>query len=351
MNAKDFIKKILPGVLPLLIFIIADELFETSISLIIAISVGIIQAVWIFVKERRFDYFLLVDTGLIVLLGGISLISHNDLFFKLKPGIIELILCIMMIFIAFAPPSILSAMIGRYGMSVELNDQSIKTLRKNLKMMTLIFFAHTLLVFYSAFYMSKEAWGFISGVLFYMLFVAYLAFEFLRNIIQRKRIEWLPVIDKDGKIIGKASRDIAHQDKSLLHPVVHLHVLNKQKQLFLQKRAMHKKVQPGKWDTAVGGHISWGETLEQALKRETKEEIGIQLNQAKFIKQYIWETDIERELVYVFVTECDETLKINKKEIEEGKFWTKKEIVHNLHRGIFTPNFEQEFNIIAPFLK
>ena len=34
-------------------------------------------------------------------------------------------------------------------------------------------------------------------------------------------------------------------------------------------------IQPGKWDTSVGGHVDLGESVEMALHREVKEELGI----------------------------------------------------------------------------
>lgn len=39
----------------------------------------------------------------------------------------------------------------------------------------------------------------------------------------------------------------------LLHPVVHLHLFNSRGELYLQKRPEWKDIQPGRWDTAVGG--------------------------------------------------------------------------------------------------
>ena len=60
----------------------------------------------------------------------------------------------------------------------------------------------------------------------------------------------------------------------LLHPVVHLHILNRYDQLYLQKRSMKKDLLPGYWDTAVGGHISYGEYVQEALFRESSEELG-----------------------------------------------------------------------------
>ena len=109
---------------------------------------------------------------------------------------------------------------------------------------------------------------------------------------------------------------------------------------------MFKKVQPGKWDTAVGGHISFNETLEQSLKRETLEEIGISNFEAKLIGTYKWESDIETELVYMFITNYDNEIKVNKQELDEGKFWSVNEINKKLGADVLTPNFELEFDIL-----
>ena len=87
--------------------------------------------------------------------------------------------------------------------------------------------------------------------------------------------EMLPLVDENGIVTGYASREVCHDGCKLLHPVVHLHVFNPEGDLYLQKRPLWKIVQPGKWDTAVGGHVSFGEHVEKALHREALEELGI----------------------------------------------------------------------------
>ena len=82
--------------------------------------------------------------------------------------------------------------------------------------------------------------------------------------------ELFPIVDNDGNVIGEELRSVCHNGKSmLLHPVVHLHVLNSSGELFLQKRSMNKDIQPGKWDTSVGGHVDPGETVENALVKRS----------------------------------------------------------------------------------
>ena len=67
--------------------------------------------------------------------------------------------------------------------------------------------------------------------------------------------EMLPLVDEEGNIIGAATRGECHGGSKPLHPVVHLHVFNSRGELYLQRRPQWKDIQPGKWDTAVGGHV------------------------------------------------------------------------------------------------
>jgi len=158
--------------------------------------------------------------------------------------------------------------------------------------------------------------------------------------------EWVPLVDEKGKVTGQASRSKVHDGSRLLHPVVHLHVLTLKKAILLQKRPQSKLIQPGKWDTAVGGHISAGETLEEALKKEAYEEIGLKDFSAKLHKIYKWESEVEAELVYLFTTFDSRNLKVHSDEVEEVKFWTANQIEKHLGKGVFTPNFEKEFILL-----
>lgn len=158
--------------------------------------------------------------------------------------------------------------------------------------------------------------------------------------------EQLPIVDESGKVIGKAARSVCHHGEKLLHPVVHLHVLDNNRAIYLQKRPLNKQIQPGKWDTSVGGHISFGEDIETSLKREAWEEIGLENFHARSLGKYIWESELEKELVYVFVSDDYQSINLHSDEVEEGKFWTCEQIKENIGNDVFTPNFEYEFNML-----
>ncbi|UKK49977.1 NUDIX domain-containing protein [Prevotella sp. E13-17] len=155
--------------------------------------------------------------------------------------------------------------------------------------------------------------------------------------------ELFPLVDEVGTVIGKATRGECHNGSKLLHPVVHLHVFNSKGELYLQKRPAWKDIQPDKWDTAVGGHIDFGETPEQALKREVSEELGIDDFIPQRIGQYVFESSRERELVYVNCTIYDGAITPSISELDGGRFWRIEEIKNAIGKGVFTPNFESEF--------
>ncbi|MBS0012153.1 MAG: NUDIX domain-containing protein [Bacteroidales bacterium] len=156
--------------------------------------------------------------------------------------------------------------------------------------------------------------------------------------------ELLPVINEDGEFIKLAPRSRCHDGHSmLLHPVIHLHLVDKEKRILLQKRSMNKDIQPGKWDTSVGGHVDPGEDIEQALLREAREEAGLVDFEYTLIDKYIWESDLEREMVHSYYAVTDHTPVPDPDEIDEARYWSRNEIEENLGKGVFTPNFEHEY--------
>lgn len=160
--------------------------------------------------------------------------------------------------------------------------------------------------------------------------------------------ELFPLVDEEGYIIGAATRGECHDGSKKLHPVIHLHVFNSKGELYLQKRPEWKDIQPGKWDTSVGGHVDLGESVEIALKREAQEELGISDFKPEILAHYIFESERERELVFAHKTIYDGLINPSE-ELDGGRFWSIDEIKEHLGKGVFTPNFESELQRIKLF--
>ncbi len=162
--------------------------------------------------------------------------------------------------------------------------------------------------------------------------------------------ERFDLVDLDGNVVGSALRSEVHGNPDLIHRAVHVFVVNAAGELFLQKRSHTKDVQPGKWDTSVGGHVDAGESPGEAAIRETREELGIEAAEPVELYELIWRSDIETELIRSYKLLHEGPFVLHPDEIEEGRFWSLDDIEASMGQGVFTPNFEWEWRKSRPAL-
>ena len=112
-------------------------------------------------------------------------------------------------------------------------------------------------------------------------------------------VEFLPIVNERGNIVGRAMYVELHQGNKMLHPVAHLHVMN------------------GKGETTrlYWWHVAFGDTPEKTLKCKMAETLGLSGTNLKLKRQYIRDTKTEKELVYVFTVVSEEDLPL----VPEGK--------------------------------
>jgi isopentenyl-diphosphate delta-isomerase type 1 len=162
-------------------------------------------------------------------------------------------------------------------------------------------------------------------------------------------MELFDIVDDDDRVIGTAPRAACHGNPLLVHRAVHVLVINAAGDLLLQKRSARKDIQPGKWDTSVGGHLAPGETYHAAAVREMLEELGLGSLPLTFLYQSKIRNRIESENIATYLTRHDGAITWNPEEIDEVRFWSHAEIEAALGHDIFTPNFEEEWTMYQAF--
>ena len=145
------------------------------------------------------------------------------------------------------------------------------------------------------------------------------------------------LVDDNDDVIGSVERFIAHRSKTLKHRSIFILLFNDLGELLLQKRSQFKDSFPGFWTVSVSGHVTFGQTYDEAAKREMEEEIGLSFNLAPLQKIYIEE---EREFAFIYRANCDGKIKINfdQDEISEVKWVALKELPDFIKENDLTPS-------------
>lgn len=160
-----------------------------------------------------------------------------------------------------------------------------------------------------------------------------------------RKAEIFDIVDEHDQVIGQAARSACHGNPALVHRVAHVLVFNSRGELLLQKRSPHKDIQPGRWDTSVGGHLDPGEGYLQAAVREMEEELGICGVPLTFLYYSRMRNEVESENVATYLTRYDGEVVFPVEEIDEVRHWRAEEIEAALGGGLFTPNFEEEWRL------
>ena len=352
MNRLQLFRQLAIGLLPILVFMTADAIWGSMVGLAVATGSGLLELAWTWVAQKRFDGLILIDTLLVIGMGIGSLLLASPFLFELKPAVMDLFMAGFFGVAGFSRLDLMAMMMRRTLRGVELAPAQVAAMKRSSRILCGIFIFHALAVVFAAWRLPQGAWAFVAGPLLYLLIACWLAGEFVIGYRKKRRFaaaddEWFDLVDTEGRRIGRAPRRLCHSGPGRLHPVIHLHLLSDDGRLYLQKRAATKEIQPGKWDTAVGGHVSAGEAIEAALAREAREELGLTRFHARPLLRYVWQSAVESELVYVFLARGNfPDLTLDPVEVEDGRFWKIRKIRENLGRGVFTPNFEREFELI-----
>lgn len=169
--------------LPLFVFLIVDMIFtNTAASITSAVLFAIFQMGFTYMKDGSPDYLILFDVGLIVALGALSIILKNDLFFKLKPAIIEAVMVVLIIGFTFAPDSFIIKYLSRFTpRNVSLTAEIVPHIKKMCWAMAVYTLLHAGAVWYTAYYSSRKVWALVSGPGYFFIFIPIMIAIILRR--------------------------------------------------------------------------------------------------------------------------------------------------------------------------
>lgn len=92
--------------------------------------------------------------------------------------------------------------------------------------------------------------------------------------------------------------------------------------IFIGRRALNKEYAAGKWET-IGGSIEKGETAEEALTREVKEELAVKIKHFQYFGDYQYKDRTFR----VFIVKLDKEPVPNKDDFADWGWFPESEIV------------------------
>ena len=155
--------------------------------------------------------------------------------------------------------------------------------------------------------------------------------------------EYFDVLNSNGEYTNEvASREECHK-KGLYHKAVVVFILNEDNtKILLQKRSAHKKLWPNLWDITAGGHVLSGELGYEAVIRETKEEIGINIKkeELEFIGTTTSETIkgdiINRHFNEYFIVHKNvdiNDITLQEEEVQDIKWVSKEEIMKRINNN------------------
>ncbi len=149
--------------------------------------------------------------------------------------------------------------------------------------------------------------------------------------------EFLDIVDHNDQVIKTLPRSEVY-GKGLFGQMrsVWLLIRNSHGQLWIPRRCSTRQVCPDHLEGSVVGHVQAGETYQQALIRETQEEVGFDLTKQSYRHLGKLIPHIHQSFCFADVYECrmdQEPVNWNRQEFSEWSWLTPAELLQRLKQG------------------
>ena len=157
------------------------------------------------------------------------------------------------------------------------------------------------------------------------------------------------VVDEDDKIIGKSTRKEIHK-KKLIHRSVMFFIFDKKGRILVTQRTKNKEFYKEYWSIGLGGHVNTGETYDEAVVREVKEEANID-EKPFFMGSFKLRLPEECENVKVYGFITDKKPEFDPFEVKQGMFLNMEEMEEKIKKEKFLPETKDLLRILREFSK
>lgn len=141
--------------------------------------------------------------------------------------------------------------------------------------------------------------------------------------------ERLDIINEQDEVVGSATRKEVYEQK-LMHRIVHVLVYNTAGDVLLQLRSKIVSL-PNHWTTSVGGHVGAGESYEAAARRESQEEIGVELDIALVDHAWFFNKPDFKKRLAIYRAEHNGPFVPETRSIDELRFFSKEHLDQLVH--------------------
>lgn len=337
--------------IPLLVFIVGSNFWSLNTTWKVSFPVGVILLFYIYFNFNRLFVWYLVLAGSYTSIGLIySLLSyyHYDSPFYYYADDVFVILLLLGLLVYRTTVYKLAKKTLTTTMPMTNNMDELFRLTKRLLVIIATF--TIIFLFFAAKYKTiSDSHILTLNYVYLIVVILFSAFEIARVVFIRNRLlkeNWVPIVSKQGVVIGKElCLSKVFDEKKYMHPIVRMYAVSGGKVL-LQQTTSSRHTDKVIWDAPVDTYVHVGETIQEALNRDSLEKYGYNPENVVLLSNYSHECESELEYVYLFVG-C--IFKDNSKATKENttlKWWTPRQILDNIDGGIFSEEFLQEYKIL-----
>lgn len=163
------------GIIPVIVYTILEEKVGPLWGLVFGMGFGLLEILIEIIRYRKVETVTWIGNGLLIVMGVISLLTQEGIWFKLQPSLIEAGMAIFLMGSWGLKKPLLVTMAKKQELPSMLEQRfSGMTVR-----LGLFFLFHSVLAAYAAFFWSTRAWALLKGLGVTLSMLFYLGIEVL----------------------------------------------------------------------------------------------------------------------------------------------------------------------------